>query len=130
MTEALESIKHYQDQIDYCERILSRDDVAGWEREIHKKVIRRSEHEISCWQHVIRWEQERMEKKKAKDTKRRQIWRAYSRETLVAEGIVYDQGNIQVLWRADIGWTGQQYASTAHIRGLMKGIDRVEYPQK
>ena len=31
-----------------------------------------------------------------------------------ASGDLYDEGNIQVLWRIDIGWCGQQYSSISY----------------
>ena len=31
--------------------------------------------------------------------------------TKLATGVLYDEGNVQVLWRVDIGYTAEQYAS-------------------
>ena len=41
---------------------------------------------------------------------------------MVATGVVYDQGNVQVLWRKDLGWGGEQYQTTANILNLMPDV--------
>lgn len=41
--------------------------------------------------------------------------------TKLATGLLYDEGNVQVLWRADIGYTAEQYASINLILDLMPG---------
>ena len=41
-------------------------------------------------------------------------------------GVLYDEGNVQILWRSDIGWTAEQYASIASAFGLVKGLDRID----
>ena len=38
--------------------------------------------------------------------------------TLVAMGVLYDDGNVQVLWRKSLGWTGEQYHSIAQMFGI------------
>ncbi len=40
----------------------------------------------------------------------------------LATGIIYDEGNIQVLWRVDRGYTAEQYASLNPILDLMPGV--------
>ena len=30
---------------------------------------------------------------------------------VLAKGVLYDDGNIQILWRKSIGWTGEQHYS-------------------
>ena len=40
----------------------------------------------------------------------------------IASGVVYDQGNVQVLWREDLGWGGEQYQTTANILNLMPNV--------
>ena len=37
---------------------------------------------------------------------------------VIATGICYDEYNVQILWRSDIGWTGQQYHSVAQVLNL------------
>lgn len=37
-------------------------------------------------------------------------------------GVLYDEGNVQVLWRADRGDTAEQYSSLTLILGLMPDI--------
>ena len=44
-----------------------------------------------------------------------------------AFGLLYDEGNVQVLWRSDIGWTAQQYSSIATILELMPGITTLKF---
>ena len=41
-------------------------------------------------------------------------------------GVLYDEGNVQVLWRSDIGWTAEQYASIALVFDLVKGLNRID----
>ena len=41
---------------------------------------------------------------------------------ILATGIIYDEGNVQVLWRIDCGYTAEQYASINPILDLMPGI--------
>ena len=59
-----------------------------------------------------------------KDTKRRQPFIGYAKSPLtgddirVVSGVLYDEGNIQVLWRLDIGYTGQQFCSIAFVFGM------------
>lgn len=40
----------------------------------------------------------------------------------VAKGILYDEGNVQILWRHDTGFTAEQYASIRHVLDLVPGI--------
>ncbi len=40
----------------------------------------------------------------------------------LATGVIYDEGNVQVLWRADCGYTAEQYASFNPILDLMPGV--------
>ena len=39
--------------------------------------------------------------------------------TKLATGVLYDEGNVQVLWRVDIGYTAEQYASIRLVLDLM-----------
>ena len=38
--------------------------------------------------------------------------------TLVAMGVLYDDGNVQVLWRKSLGWCGEQYSTIAQMFGI------------
>ena len=49
-----------------------------------------------------------------------------TRGTIWASGIMYDEGNIQVLWRADIGHCGQQFDCIRHAFGLFPSAKVVE----
>ena len=40
----------------------------------------------------------------------------------LARGVLYDEGNVQILWREDIGDCGEQYASVALVLDLVPGI--------
>lgn len=44
----------------------------------------------------------------------------------VATGVLYDELNVQVLWRRDIGWTAEQYASIATLYGLVPNVKSIE----
>ena len=37
-------------------------------------------------------------------------------------GVLYDEGNVQVLWRTDTGYTAEQYSSLTPVLGLMADI--------
>ena len=39
----------------------------------------------------------------------------------LASGVMYEQYNVQVLWRADCGYTGEQYNSIALCFGILPG---------
>lgn len=57
------------------------------------------------------------------DTKRR---REFQLEDVhgkkLATGVLYDEGNVQVLWRIDCGDTAEQYAYLNPVLELMPGI--------
>ena len=40
----------------------------------------------------------------------------------LAHGILYDEGNVQILWRDDCGHTAEQYASINLVLDLVPGI--------
>lgn len=40
----------------------------------------------------------------------------------LASGVLYDEGNVQILWRDDCGYTGEQYASIHLVLDLVPGI--------
>ena len=40
----------------------------------------------------------------------------------LANGVLYDEGNVQVLWRIDRGYTAEQYASIHLVLDLIPGI--------
>ena len=57
------------------------------------------------------------------DTKRRRFFHlenANGKE--LANGILYDEGNVQVLWRIDRGYTAEQYASVNLVLDLIPGV--------
>ena len=49
---------------------------------------------------------------------------------IIAEGIVYDQGNVQILWSKIHGWTGQQYQTTANVLDLIPGVRSFNWEYK
>ena len=57
------------------------------------------------------------------DTKRRRLFHLEDADGKeLANGILYDEGNVQVLWRIDRGWTAEQYASVNLVLDLIPGI--------
>ena len=57
------------------------------------------------------------------DTKRRRSFQLEDTEgNKLATGVIYDEGNVQVLWRVDCGYTAEQYASLNPILDLMPGV--------
>ena len=40
---------------------------------------------------------------------------------VLGRGVLYADGNIQVLWLSDRGWTGIQYASLSYAIGILPG---------
>ena len=57
------------------------------------------------------------------DTKRRRCFQLEDdKGNILASGVIYDEGNVQVLWRVDCGYTAEQYASLNPILDLMSGV--------
>ena len=57
------------------------------------------------------------------DEKRRRTFQLEDdNRNILATGVIYDEGNVQVLWRIDCGYTAEQYASINPILDLMPGI--------
>jgi len=57
------------------------------------------------------------------DTKRRRLFHLEDADGKeLANGILYDEGNVQVLWRIDRGYTAEQYASVNLVLDLIPGI--------
>lgn len=57
------------------------------------------------------------------DTKRRKSFQLEdAKGNKLATGVIYDEGNVQVLWRLDRGYTAEQYASLNPILDLMPGV--------
>ncbi len=57
------------------------------------------------------------------DGKRRRTFQLESASgEKLASGVLYDEGNVQVLWRSDIGYTAEQYSSLSLVLNLMPGI--------
>ncbi len=57
------------------------------------------------------------------DAKRRRYFQLEDAQgKKLATGVLYNEGNVQVLWRADIGWTAEQYSSLTPLVDLMPGI--------
>ena len=47
-------------------------------------------------------------------------------KTVLAKGVLYDEGNVQVLWREDVGWTAEQYANIGQLFGMFEGAYVIE----
>ena len=57
------------------------------------------------------------------DTKRRRYFHLENTDgERLVHGVLYDEGNVQVLWRADCGHTAEQYSSLTLVLGLIPGI--------
>ena len=57
------------------------------------------------------------------DTKRRRLFQLEDTDgKKLAHGVLYDEGNVQVLWRIDRGYTAEQYASLNLVLDLMPGV--------
>ncbi|MCE2415252.1 hypothetical protein J4G07_14760 [Candidatus Poribacteria bacterium] len=57
------------------------------------------------------------------DTKRRRYFHLENADNKrLASGILYDEGNVQILWRDDSGYTAEQYASINLVLDLVPGI--------
>ena len=55
--------------------------------------------------------------------KRRREWQLEDVDgNMLASGVLYDEGNVQVLWRSDLGYTAEQYASVCQLLGLMPEV--------
>ena len=66
------------------------------------------------------------------DTKRRRLFQLEDADgKKFAHGVLYDEGNVQVLWRIDRGYTAEQYASLNLVLDLMPGVTvwRLEAPE-
>ena len=57
------------------------------------------------------------------DAKRRRHFHLENAEgKRLASGILYDEGNVQLLWREDSGHTAEQYASINLVLDLVPGV--------
>ncbi len=57
------------------------------------------------------------------DAKRRRHFHLENAEgKSLASGILYDEGNVQLLWREDSGHTAEQYASINLVLDLVPGV--------
>lgn len=57
------------------------------------------------------------------DAKRRRYFHLENADgKRLAYGVLYDEGNVQILWRADCGHTAEQYASINLVLDLMPGV--------
>ena len=57
-----------------------------------------------------------------KNKKRRPFVLKDAADNKIARGVEYEQGNVQVLWREDLGWGGEQYYSLANVLDLMPNV--------
>ncbi len=64
------------------------------------------------------------------DAKRRRVFQLESATgEKLASGVLYDEGNVQVLWRLDIGYTAEQYSSLNLVLDLMPGIAMLRFTE-
>lgn len=60
------------------------------------------------------------------DSKRRQPFEVRSDSgELLAMGVLYNDCNVQVLWRKSVGWTAEQYHTIAQMFGIEVGASVV-----
>ena len=45
---------------------------------------------------------------------------------LVATGILYDEGNVKISWREDIGYTEELYNSISQVFGIVPGANTIK----
>lgn len=64
--------------------------------------------------------------------KRRRIFKVYTTKgkELVASGVLYEEGNVQVLWRKDIGYTSEQYSGLYFVLGIVPDANTIEIKQE
>lgn len=60
------------------------------------------------------------------DSKPRRYFTGYIRNTPCLKGVLYQDGNVQVLWASNKGWTGEQFMSIAYMFNYLPGINRIE----
>ena len=66
-----------------------------------------------------------------KDEKRRQPFEVRDAAgKLLAMGVFYRDGNVQVLWRKSLGWTGEQHHSIANMFSVEDGATMVKLVDK
>lgn len=64
-----------------------------------------------------------MNTRRTMNEKRRVEWQLEGIDgNILASGVLYDEGNVQVLWRVDQGYTAEQYASASYLFGLLPGV--------
>ena len=74
-----------------------------------------------------------------RDTKRRRTFKVYREirtvnedggeltlSDMVAHGVLYDEGNVQVLWRKDMGFTAEQYDKIGQVYGIVEGANSIK----
>jgi hypothetical protein len=62
------------------------------------------------------------------DTKRRRKFFLYDQYNYPkAMGLLYNEGNVQILWRSDIGWTGEQYNDIRLVLDIREGITQLKF---
>ena len=62
------------------------------------------------------------------DTKRRRKFFLYDDyNNPKAMGVLYDEGNVQVLWRSDIGWTGELYSNIGLVLDIRPDITQLRF---
>ena len=66
-----------------------------------------------------------------KNEKRRQPFEVRNAAgKLLAMGVYYRDGNVQVLWRKSLGWTGEQHHSIANMFSVEEGATMVRLVDK
>ena len=64
------------------------------------------------------------------DTKRRRYFHLENADgEKLAYGVLYDEGNVQILWRVDHGYTAEQYSSLTPVLNLMTNITVLRFEE-
>ena len=51
----------------------------------------------------------------------------FSGDVLLARGHLYPEGNVQINWRMDCGWTAEQYSHLGNVYGLLPGVSAIQF---
>lgn len=65
--------------------------------------------------------------KKQKEKQRRPFICEDKEGHILAFGVLYREGNVQVYWRASLGWTMEQFCSISNILSIEQGIHTLKF---
>lgn len=50
-----------------------------------------------------------------------------SGQEVLARGHVYPEGNVEINWRCDRGWTSEQYSHLGNVYGILPGVTAMQF---